>query len=130
MLLKSKSPLANDVVFDMAQASKNGNHDIESRDSTTKADIYQRLHTQLHKQILACTQHHTYRMSFFGMGGRPQLSSEQKIAQAEAEIDMVSDMYSRYVSHFPPPSPCPLLTIYPHTSLYSRCAHYDLQHTR
>jgi hypothetical protein len=38
-------------------------------------------------------------MSFFGMGGRPQISSEQKIAQAEAEIDMVSDMYSRYV-HF------------------------------
>jgi hypothetical protein len=36
-------------------------------------------------------------MSFFGMGGRPQISSEQKIAQAEAEIDMVSDMYSRYV---------------------------------
>ncbi|KAH3907226.1 mitochondrial import inner membrane translocase subunit TIM10 [Parastagonospora nodorum] len=34
-------------------------------------------------------------MSFFGMGGRPQISSEQKIAQAEAEIDMVSDMYSR-----------------------------------
>ncbi|EAT78402.2 hypothetical protein SNOG_14165 [Parastagonospora nodorum SN15] len=29
------------------------------------------------------------------MGGRPQISSEQKIAQAEAEIDMVSDMYSR-----------------------------------
>jgi import inner membrane translocase subunit TIM10 len=36
-------------------------------------------------------------MSFFGMGSRPQISSEQKIAQAEAEIDMVSDMYSRYV---------------------------------
>jgi hypothetical protein len=39
----------------------------------------------------------TLEMSFFGMGGRPQISSEQKIAQAEAEIDMVSDMYSRYV---------------------------------
>jgi hypothetical protein len=36
-------------------------------------------------------------MSFL-FGGRPQLSSEQKIAQAEAEIDMVSDMYSRYAS--------------------------------
>lgn len=34
-------------------------------------------------------------MSFL-FGGRPQLSSEQKIAAAEAEIDMVSDMYSRY----------------------------------
>ena len=41
-------------------------------------------------------------MSFFGMGGRPQVSSEQKIAQAEAEIDMVSDMYSRYATlYFP-----------------------------
>lgn len=40
---------------------------------------------------------HRSKMSFFGMGGRPQISSEQKIAQAEAEIDMVSDMYSRYV---------------------------------
>jgi hypothetical protein len=40
---------------------------------------------------------HTHIMSFFGMGSRPQISSEQKIAQAEAEIDMVSDMYSRYV---------------------------------
>ncbi|PSN67076.1 mitochondrial import inner membrane translocase subunit tim10 [Corynespora cassiicola Philippines] len=37
-------------------------------------------------------------MSFFGFGGRPQLSSEQKIAQAEAEIDMVSDMYSRLLA--------------------------------
>jgi import inner membrane translocase subunit TIM10 len=42
-----------------------------------------------------------YTMSFL-FGGRPQLSSEQKIAQAEAEIDMVSDMYSRYV--FPSPT--------------------------
>jgi hypothetical protein len=39
----------------------------------------------------------THTMSFL-FGGRPQLSSEQKIAQAEAEIDMVSDMYSRYAS--------------------------------
>lgn len=35
-------------------------------------------------------------MSFL-FGGKPQLSSEQKIAQAEAEIDMISDMYSRCV---------------------------------
>ncbi|KAF9731123.1 Tim10/DDP family zinc finger [Paraphaeosphaeria minitans] len=33
-------------------------------------------------------------MSFL-FGRQPQLSSEQKIAQAEAEIDMVSDMYAR-----------------------------------
>ncbi|KAF2273384.1 uncharacterized protein EI97DRAFT_436034 [Westerdykella ornata] len=36
-------------------------------------------------------------MSFL-FGRQPQLSSEQKIAAAEAEIDMVSDMYSRLVS--------------------------------
>ncbi|UPX13171.1 protein transporter tim10, variant 2 [Ascochyta rabiei] len=41
-------------------------------------------------------------MSFL-FGGRPQLSSEQKIAAAETEIDMVSDMYSRYAA--PPPFP-------------------------
>ncbi|CAA9966867.1 hypothetical protein PTNB73_10025 [Pyrenophora teres f. teres] len=35
-------------------------------------------------------------MSMF-FGQKPQISSEQKIAQAEAEIDMVSDMYSRLV---------------------------------
>ncbi|KAL1612596.1 protein transporter tim10 [Paraconiothyrium brasiliense] len=35
-------------------------------------------------------------MSFL-FGRQPQLSSEQKIAQAEAEIDMVSDMYARLV---------------------------------
>jgi len=34
------------------------------------------------------------KMSMF-FGQKPQVSSEQKIAQAEAEIDMVSDMYSR-----------------------------------
>jgi hypothetical protein len=45
-------------------------------------------------------QQTTHSMSFFGMGGRPQISSEQKIAQAEAEIDMVSDMYSRYLPPF------------------------------
>ncbi|KAF2681016.1 hypothetical protein K458DRAFT_444901 [Lentithecium fluviatile CBS 122367] len=36
-------------------------------------------------------------MSFL-FGRQPQISSEQKIAQAEAEIDMVSDMYSRLVA--------------------------------
>jgi hypothetical protein len=48
-------------------------------------------------------------MSFFGMGARPQITSEQKIAQAEAEIDMVSDMYSRYV--IPAPFPTSLSVI-------------------
>lgn len=31
-------------------------------------------------------------------GGRPQPTSAEKIAAAEAEIDMVSDMYNRWVS--------------------------------
>lgn len=53
--------------------------------STNKVLVYQNL-TLIYKK-----------MSFL-FGGRPQLSSEQKIAAAEAEIDMVSDMYSRYVS--------------------------------
>jgi import inner membrane translocase subunit TIM10 len=42
-------------------------------------------------------------MNFFG-GGRPQPSSAEKIAAAEAEIDMVSDMFNRYSQDIP----CPL----------------------
>ncbi|GME36853.1 Mitochondrial intermembrane space translocase subunit [Neofusicoccum parvum] len=34
-------------------------------------------------------------MSFSLFGGRPQPSSEQKIAAAETEIEMVSDMFNR-----------------------------------
>lgn len=37
-------------------------------------------------------------MSFLFGGGRPQPSSAEKIAAAEAEIDMVSDMYNRYTT--------------------------------
>ncbi|CRG90338.1 Mitochondrial import inner membrane translocase subunit tim10 [Talaromyces islandicus] len=33
-------------------------------------------------------------MSFL-FGGRPQISSEQKIAAAETEVEMVSDMFNR-----------------------------------
>ncbi|GAB7356077.1 hypothetical protein MBLNU459_g6691t1 [Dothideomycetes sp. NU459] len=36
-------------------------------------------------------------MSFLFGGGRPQPSSAEKIAAAEAEIEMVSDMYNRLV---------------------------------
>lgn len=36
-------------------------------------------------------------MSFLFGGGRPQLSSEQKIAAAETEVEMVSDLFNRYV---------------------------------
>jgi hypothetical protein len=39
-------------------------------------------------------------MSFL-FGGRPQLSSEQKIAAAETEVEMVSDLFNRYVIEMP-----------------------------
>jgi hypothetical protein len=35
-------------------------------------------------------------MSFLFGGGRPQPSSAEKIAAAETEIEMVSDMFNRY----------------------------------
>lgn len=35
-------------------------------------------------------------MSFLFGGGRPQPSSEQKIAAAENEVEMISDMFRRY----------------------------------
>lgn len=42
-------------------------------------------------------------------GGRAQPSSAEKIAAAETEVEMVSDMFNRYYSPFPdhpkPPSP-------------------------
>ncbi|GMM36053.1 protein transporter [Saccharomycopsis crataegensis] len=37
-------------------------------------------------------------MSFLGLGGgAPKLSSEQKVQAAEAELDMVTDMFNRLV---------------------------------
>ena len=39
---------------------------------------------------------HQSTMSFSLFGGRPQPSSEQKIAAAETEVEMVSDMFNRY----------------------------------
>jgi hypothetical protein len=40
-------------------------------------------------------------MSFFG-GGGPKLSSEEKFARVEAEVDVQGDMFTRYFpfSHF------------------------------
>ena len=61
-------------------------------------------------------------MSFL-FGGRPQLSSEQKIAAAEAEIDMVSDMYSRYVFHSPVHT---ILLPITHVSIPCRRSHYTI----
>lgn len=52
---------------------------------------------QLRRLGINASYPHAINMSFL-FGRQPQLSSEQKIAQAEAEIDMVSDMYSRFVN--------------------------------
>lgn len=47
-------------------------------------------------------------MSFL-FGSRPQLSSAEKIAAAETEVEMVSDMFNRYFFPSLPSSPAPLL---------------------
>ncbi|ODQ80858.1 hypothetical protein BABINDRAFT_48204 [Babjeviella inositovora NRRL Y-12698] len=36
-------------------------------------------------------------MSFLGLGGSPSISSQAKIQAAEAELDMVTDMFNRLV---------------------------------
>ncbi|KAH3680469.1 hypothetical protein WICMUC_000309 [Wickerhamomyces mucosus] len=38
-------------------------------------------------------------MSFLGLGGAPQVSSEAKIQAAEAELDLVTDMFNRLVDN-------------------------------
>lgn len=39
-------------------------------------------------------------MSFLGFGnGQPQLTSEQKIAAAETELDLVTDMFNKLVDN-------------------------------
>ncbi|CAI2019506.1 hypothetical protein SEUBUCD646_0H00650 [Saccharomyces eubayanus] len=39
-------------------------------------------------------------MSFLGFGGgQPQLSSQQKIQAAEAELDLVTDMFNKLVNN-------------------------------
>jgi import inner membrane translocase subunit TIM10 len=40
-------------------------------------------------------------MSFLFGGARPQPSSAEKIAAAEAEIEMVSNMFNQYVTSSP-----------------------------
>jgi hypothetical protein len=39
---------------------------------------------------------HSLDMSFLFGGGRPQPSSAEKIAAAETEVEMISDMFARY----------------------------------
>lgn len=48
-------------------------------------------------------------MSFLGFGARPPPSSAEKIAAAEAEIEMVSNMFNQCVSPYPLPSTHPLI---------------------
>lgn len=38
-------------------------------------------------------------MSFLGLGGAPQQSAQQKIQAAEAELDLVTDMFNRLVDN-------------------------------
>jgi hypothetical protein len=38
----------------------------------------------------------TFTMSFL-FGGAPKMSSEQKIAAAETEVEMITDMFNRFV---------------------------------
>lgn len=38
-------------------------------------------------------------MSFLGFGGQPQLNSQQKISAAEAELDLVTDMFNKLVDN-------------------------------
>lgn len=54
------------------------------------------LHSQPNKLQNRHPQH-LARMSFLFGGGRPQPSSAEKIAAAEAEIEMVSGMFNQYV---------------------------------
>lgn len=49
--------------------------------------------THTHSKPLRINQ--TANMSFFGMG-RPQLTSEEKVAQVEGEMRMMADSYNRY----------------------------------
>ncbi|CAG98940.1 protein transporter TIM10 [Kluyveromyces lactis] len=35
----------------------------------------------------------------FGLGGQPQLSSQQKLSAAEAELDLVTDMFNKLVDN-------------------------------
>jgi hypothetical protein len=43
-------------------------------------------------------------MSMFGIG-RPQPSSAEKIAAAEQEMDLVTDMFNKYFPFLPSPKP-------------------------
>lgn len=56
--------------------------------------VHQGPHPHIHNTI---TSHFTIMASMFGFG-RPQPSSAEKIAAAETEIEMVSDMFTRYVA--------------------------------
>lgn len=50
--------------------------------------------TPINSGFSLSTLNHTSTMSFL-FGGQPKMSSEMKIAQAEMEVDMISDMFTR-----------------------------------
>lgn len=64
-----------------------------TRAEQTSSSTSHTLHTNHHKP--PPTQ--TANMSMFGLG-RPQPSSAEKIAAAEQEMDMVTDMFNKYFS--------------------------------
>jgi hypothetical protein len=61
------------------------------RSFSGKSDLLLIRTEDLHRQALP-----VFKMSFLFGGGRPQPTSEQKIAAAENEVEMVSDMFQRY----------------------------------
>lgn len=74
--------------FFFAQSEK---LDCPGGDEPPLDDIYIYITTQIQLQL--------HKMSFLGLGGAPQPSSEQKIAAAEAELDMVTEMFNKLVDN-------------------------------
>lgn len=84
---------------------------ITSIEATNRSTIQVFLKCTPYKALLSV------KMSYLFGGGRPQPSSAEKLAAAETEVEMVSDMLNRYA--FPPRSS--LLTIYLHPSSFLFC---------
>ena len=58
---------------------------------------YKVLHYITHIYLESIITDVTAIMSLFGYGARPQPSSAEKIAAAEQEMDLVTDMFNKYV---------------------------------
>lgn len=67
--------------------------------ANTLHDSASRTHRDLQSSwINYCSHIHNFiKMSFLFGGGRPQLTSVQKIEAAETELELVSDMFNRFV---------------------------------